>query len=203
MGEFSSGERDASKLFAGLILYYFAMADEDANIRTSTALAWIGWILAAIFLAIALWLAHHMAFVRGELNLSEGDASQLRVQLQHAEKIVGVLTSPDAAHIVLTETRQPEHPVGEVSWQKNQGALVFLAAGLRPLPANRTYELWLVPAGGKAPIPAGLFRPNADRGATVVLPPIPADTDAKRFMVTEEPAAGSTIPSFPIVMEGQ
>jgi anti-sigma-K factor RskA len=74
---------------------------------------------------------------------------------------------------------------------------------LRPLPAGRTYELWLVPQPGKAPIPAGLFRPDADRGATVVLPPIPADTQARRFMVTEEPAQGSTTPSLPIVMEGQ
>ena len=179
------------------------MDDDEGNIRTSTALAWIGWILAVIFLVSAAWLAHRMAFVRGELNLSEGDATQLRVQLQHADKIVGVVTSPDASHVVLTETRQPVHPMGEVSWKKKEGALVFLAAGLRPLPANRTYELWLVPAGGKAPIPAGLFRPNADRGATVVLPPIPADTDAKQFIVTEEPAAGSTTPSLPIVMEGQ
>lgn len=179
------------------------MADVNGNIRTSTALAWIGWILAAIFLAIAAWMAHHQAFLRGQLDMSEGNASQLRLELEHAQRIVGVMTSPDAAHIVLTETRQPEHPVGEVSWVSNKGALVFIAAGLRPLPPAKTYELWLVPAGGKAPIPAGLFRPNTSHGATVVLPPVPADTDAKLFMVTEEPAQGSTTPSYPIVMEGQ
>lgn len=169
----------------------------------SFAMAWIGWILAVIFLGAALWIAHHMAWMRGQLDLSEGDAAQLREQLGHAEQIVSVMTSPTAAHILLTETRQAAHPVGQVSWLEKKGALVFIAGGLRPLPAGRTYELWLIPHGAKAPIPAGLFRPDASHGATVVLPPVPADTQAQLFMVTEEPAQGSLTPSLPIVMEGQ
>ena len=181
--------------------------EATGSLRTQTdrsyAMAWIGWILAAIFLAAVGWMAHHLAWVRGQLDLSEGDASQLREQLGHAEQIVGVMTSPESAHIVLTENRQATHAVGQESWLESKGALVFIAGGLRPLAAGRTYELWLVPAKGKAPIPAGLFRPDADRGATVVLPPLPADTQAKLFMVTEEPAQGSTTPSLPIVMEGQ
>jgi anti-sigma-K factor RskA len=184
------------------------MATETTSSETvrpgwSFAMAWIGWILAVIFLAVGLWLAHHLAWERGQLDLAEGEASQLRQQLAHAEQIVSVMTAPDAAHIVLTENRQTEHPVGQVSWLENKGALVLIAGGLRALPANKTYELWLVPAGGKAPIPAGLFRPDAAHGATVVLPPVPAETQAKLFMVTEEPAQGSTTPSLPIVMEGQ
>jgi len=203
IGVFSSGTVLHPKNLRVVLPYYFPMADGNANLRTSTALAWIGWILAVIFLCVAAWLAHHMAFIRGQLDLSEGDAAQLRVQLEHASRIVGVMTSPDASHIVLSETRLTAHPVGEVSWQKSKGAMVFIAAGLRPLPEDKTYELWLVPRGGKAPIPAGLFRPNATHGATVVLPPIPAETDAKLFMVTEEPLHGSTTPSLPIVMEGE
>lgn len=163
----------------------------------------IGWVLALIFLAVTLWMAHHLAFLRGQLDMSKGDASQLRVQLGHAEQIVAVMTSPQSAHIVLTEEKQAAHPVGQVSWLAAKGALVFIAGGLRALPAGKTYELWLVPAQGKGPIPAGLFRPDAGHGATVVLPPIPADTQAKMFMVTVEPGAGSATPSLPIVMQSQ
>lgn len=179
------------------------MADDTAENSRIHPLHLIGWVLALIFLAAALWMAHHLAFLRGQLDMSEGDASQLRLQLGHAEQIVGVMTSPDSAHIVLTEERQAAHPVGQVSWLASKGALVFIAGGLRALPEGKTYELWLVPAQGKGPIPAGLFRPDADHGATVVLPPIPADTQAKLFMVTVEPAAGSATPSLPIVMQGQ
>jgi hypothetical protein len=178
------------------------VTEEPAEYRRMHPTSWIGWVLALIFLAVALGMAHHMAWTRAQLDLSEGDASQLRQQLKRAEQIDGVMTSPQSAHVVLTETKQAEHPVGQVSWLASKGALVLIAGGLRPLPAGRTYELWLVPEAGRAPIPAGLFRPDPDRGATVVLPPVPANTQAKLFMVTEEPAQGSTTPSLPIVMEG-
>lgn len=166
-------------------------------------LNWIGWVLALLFMAAAAGLAHHIAFLRGQLDGAQGNAAQMRVQLQHADQVVAVLTSPQSQHIVMTENRQPPRPVGQVSWLPSQGALVFVAGGLREIAADKTYELWLVPAVGKAPIPAGLFRPDADHGATVVVPPLPAQTEAKRFLVTVEPARGSETPSLPIVLQGE
>ena len=164
---------------------------------------WIGWILAAVFLAAAIWLAHHLSWVEKQLNLSEGNAARLQIRLDHANEVVNVLTSPDAKHVVLTELREPARPSGQVSWLESDGALAFVASGLRSLPAGKSYELWLVPEPGKAPIPAGLFRPSADGTATVVLPPVPAHTQARKFMVTVEPAEGSPTPSLPIVMQGE
>lgn len=179
------------------------MTEETPQPRRVHPLNWIGWALAVLFLAAAAGLAHHIAFLRGQLDSAQGNAAQMRVQLQHADQIVAVLTSPETQHVVLTETREPLHPVGDVSWLPSAGALVFVAAGLREPPAAKTYELWLIPAGGKAPIPAGLFRPDADHGATVVLPPLPAQTTAKRWLVTVEPASGSETPSLPIVLQGE
>lgn len=179
------------------------MADETIETKRSSALTWLGWLLAAVFAVTAAVLAHHAAWLRGELNAAQGGTAQMKVQLDHANQIVAVLSSPQSAHVVLSETRQPVHPVGQVSWLQSQGALVFVAGGLRDLPADKAYELWLIPAGGKAPIPAGLFRPDPDHGATVVLPPLPAETEAKRFEVTVEPGRGSETPSLPIVMQGE
>jgi anti-sigma-K factor RskA len=179
------------------------MSDGPSNTNHNHPLSWLGWVLAVVFLAVAAGMAHKVASVRGELNTSEGGAAQMRVQLDHANQIVAVLSSPQSTHVVLTETRQPMHPVGQVSWLADKGALVFVAGGLRALPADKAYELWLIPAQGKAPIPAGLFRPDADHGATVVLPPLPAETQAKSFEVTVEPGHGSETPSLPIVMQGQ
>jgi anti-sigma-K factor RskA len=179
------------------------MADDTAQTKHIHPLNWLGWLLAVVFLAVAAGLAHKVATVRGELNTSQGGSAQMQVQLDHANQIVAVLSSPQAAHVVLTETRQAIHPVGQVSWLADKGALVFIAGGLRPIPADKAYELWLIPTQGKAPIPAGLFRPDADHGATVVLPPLPAETQAKSFLVTVEPGHGSETPSLPIVIEGQ
>jgi anti-sigma-K factor RskA len=179
------------------------MANDTAETKHIHPLNWLGWVLAGVFLAVAAGLAHKVAIVRGELNTSRGGAAQMQVQLDHANQIVAVLSSPESAHVVLTETRQAARPVGQVSWLASKGALVFVAGGLRPIPADKAYELWLIPAQGKAPIPAGLFRPDADHGATVVLPPLPAETQAKGFLVTVEPGHGSETPSLPIVIEGQ
>jgi len=179
------------------------MTDETTQTKRNSALTWLGWLLAVVFAVTAGILAHHAAWLQNQLDASRGSAAQMNVQLDHANQVVAVLSSPQSKHVVLTETQQAMRPVGQVSWLSSQGALVFVAGGLRDLPAGRTYELWLVPADSKAPIPAGLFRPDPDHGATVVLPPVPADTQAKRFLVTVEPERGSETPSLPIVIQGQ
>jgi anti-sigma-K factor RskA len=178
------------------------MTQETRETTRSRGLTWLGWMLALVFLLATVVLAHKVASVRAELNSTEGSAAQARVQLEHANQIVAVLSSPQSKHVVLTESRQALHPVGQVSWLESKGALVFVAGGLKPLPADKAYELWLIPAAGKAPIPAGLFRPDPDHGATVVLPPLPAQTEARSFEVTIEPGHGSETPSLPIVMQG-
>jgi anti-sigma-K factor RskA len=113
------------------------------------------------------------------------------------------LTSPEAKQVTLTETRHPVQPVGHATYVAKSGALIFVARNLRPVPRDKTYELWLIPANGKAPIPAGLFRPDAAGSATVVLPSLPQGVEAKAFGVTIEEAQGSPTPTLPIVMSGQ
>jgi anti-sigma-K factor RskA len=180
-----------------------AMADDPTKMKRRHPLTWLGWLLAVVFAGAAAALAHHIAWLRGELNAAQGSAAQIKVQLDHANQVVAVLNSPQSSHVVLSETRQPVHPIGQVSWLSSKGALVFVAGGLRDLPSDKTYELWLIPEEGRAPIPAGLFRPDPDHGATVVLPPVPADTQARKFEVTVEPGRGSETPSLPIVMQGE
>src|ERR1700728_5413965 len=104
------------------------MADETT--RRNSPLTWLGWVLGLIFAAVAAGLAHKVATVRAELNTVQGGSAQMRVQLDHANQIVAVLSSPQSTHVVLTETRQPMHPVGQVSWLADKGALVFVAGGL-------------------------------------------------------------------------
>jgi hypothetical protein len=181
------------------------MANETTSPETREGhihpLNWIGWILAVVFLIAATVLAHHASWLRSRLSASQGHAAQLQLQLNHDREVVSVLTSPEAKHLMLTENRQPPRPSGEVSWLPSQGTLVFVAAGLRQLPNGKAYELWLAPKSGKAPLPAGLFRPSPDGSGTIVLPPLPADVQAARFLVTVEPEAGSATPSLPIVLQ--
>jgi|SRR5579862_1151842 len=66
-------------------------------------------------------------------------------------------------------------------------------SGLAPPPHGKTYEAWIIPTGGAAPRPAGLF---AGRAVTLrgTLPP------HATVAVTLEPAGGSTAPTMPILL---
>jgi anti-sigma-K factor RskA len=79
--------------------------------------------------------------------------------------------------------------------------LIFLAKGLQPVPLGKAYELWLLPAAGK-PVPAGVFKPDAQGQAAMVNPPVPVGLQAKGFAVTLENEAGSEQPTSPILLVG-
>jgi len=111
------------------------------------------------------------------------------------------LTSTDALRVTLVAAQAPAQPQGRAIYVRDRSSLVFLASNMPPLPAQKAYELWLIPTNG-APIPAGVFKPDARGSATVVEPPLPAGVEAKAFAITVEPEQGSATPTMPIVMMG-
>lgn len=166
-------------------------------------LGWFGWVTAVAALAIACYLGYHNFDLQRQLDANRGQIAQLSAQAARAQELMDALTSPQAKQVTLTETKQPAQPIGHATYLKSSGTLIFVASHLHPVPQNKTYELWLIPANGKAPIPAGLFRPDSSGSASVVLPPLPAGVEAKAFGVTVEEAQGSATPTLPIVMAGQ
>ncbi len=77
---------------------------------------------------------------------------------------------------------------------------ILVASGLDPAPEGKAYEAWVI-AGG-APVPIGLFRPDAQGGAVVRLPRVEATGSAKTFAVTLEPEVGTPSPTGPMVLAG-
>jgi anti-sigma-K factor RskA len=97
--------------------------------------------------------------------------------------------------------QSPPQPQGKAIYVRDRSSLIFLASNMPVLPPQKAYELWLIPANG-APIPAGLFKPDARGSATVIEPPLPAGIEAKTFAITVEPEQGSSTPTMPIIMMG-
>lgn len=168
-------------------------------------MTWLGWIIAAAAILAAIALGLQDSFLENRLTQDQRQVAQLTAQAsqaQNLQSLLDALTSPQAQQVTLTETRRPAAPVGHATYLWQSGTLVFEASNLRPVPAGKTYELWLIPANGQAPIPAGLFRPDASGSASVVMPPLPKGVKAKAFGVTVEQAQGSNAPTLPIVMAG-
>jgi anti-sigma-K factor RskA len=119
-----------------------------------------------------------------------------------ARQVLDVLSSPEAQRATLVAAHTTPVPTGHAVYLPNRGALVFTASNLAPLPANKTYELWVIPANGTAPVAAGTFQPDARGMASVLLPSLPRGIQAKAFGVTMENSGGATTPTLPILLAG-
>ena len=172
-------------------------------VRSGNWFGGLGWAAAAAALLFAAYMGNTAHNLRQQLDSQRDQFVQLSNQASRAQQILDVLTSRTAKRVTLTEVKASVQPTAHVIYEKDRGALIFVASDLHPLKANKTYELWLIPANGQAPIPAGLFHPESNGTASVVLPPLPAGVDAKAFGVTIEDAQGATTPTLPIIMSGQ
>jgi hypothetical protein len=163
---------------------------------------WIGWATAAGLAIATISLGVQNRALSGELEDQLKLVTSLAAQASRAQQVLEVLTAPTAQRVTLTEGKAPVAPSARATYLPERGGLILLATNLKPLAGDKTYELWVIPANGTAPVPAGLFRPDTSGTATLVLPTLAAGIQAKAFGVTVENAAGTKVPTMPIVLSG-
>ena len=164
--------------------------------------AWLPWAAVAALVIVSAWLGAKINVLNEKLQDESNRAAELTMANAHAQEVLDVLTAPAAQRVVLTPAKTPPVPTGRAVYLAERGALIFQANNLARLDPDKTYELWIIPANGTSPVPAGLFRPDASGSASVVLPPLPKGIPAKAFGVTVEKAEGATAPTLPIILSG-
>jgi anti-sigma-K factor RskA len=162
---------------------------------------WLGWAATAAVVIFALSLWKENLVLRQSVASASSQAAQNRREMEELRKIAAPIIEPESQRVTLVSAKAPAQPQGKAFYLRNRGSLVFLANNMPPLPPQRAYELWLIPMSG-APIPAGMFKPDARGNASVVNPPLPAGMEAKAFAITVEGEAGSATPTMPIMMVG-
>lgn len=180
--------------------------------RAPWVLAWTGWAVAAGCSFVAGLQLHQRQQMQNSIVTQQAKMTDMQKQVDHAQDALATLTAANAMQVALHPTAaikpvSAEKPaVTEVTpealaaYLANKGALIFVATHMQPAPAGKTYELWLLPANGQSPIPAGTFKPDAQGSASVVMPQLPKGVQAKGFGVTVENEGGSSTPTLPIVM---
>jgi anti-sigma-K factor RskA len=181
-----------------------AVAREPRRDAVSAKRGWwivVPWVAAGALAVglIALWLQN--SDLQRQMAGLQSQAAQQMAELQRANEIVSTLTATDAMRVTLVAAKTPPQPQGKAIYVRDRSSLIFLASNLQALPPQKAYELWLIPTSG-APIPAGVFKPDAHGSATVINPPLPAGVQAKAFAITVEPEGGSSAPTLPVVMVG-
>ena len=151
-------------------------AQKAAPRRSFSSWAIVPWLaaLALLFVAAFFWqqsdrLAQRVAHLQDQ-------SAQQQAQLERAREVVSTLTSTDAMRVTLVAAQNPPQPQGKAIYVKNRSSLIFLASNMPALPPQKIYELWLIPTNG-APIPAGVFKPDARGSATLVDPAATARRD--------------------------
>jgi len=174
----------------------------------SRSWSWIPWTAAAALVVVTAALGIKIFFMSQRLETADSllRREERLMQRQNAETLraralLDVLTAPSAQRVTLTTGKTPPAPTARAVYMASRGALILQASNMQQLPTNKTYQLWVIPANG-APIPAGVFRPDASGSGSVVLPSIPQGVTAKAFGITIENEGGSTTPTLPIVLSG-
>jgi len=162
---------------------------------------WLGWAATAAVVVFAASLWKENSALKSDLLTWRSAATQQQLELESVQRIARTITDPNVEHFTVVALKTPPQPQGKAFYLRNRSNLVFVANNMPLLPPQKAYELWLIPAQG-APIPAGVFKPDAHGSATVVNPPLPAGTEAKAFAITVENEAGSPVPTTPVVMMG-
>jgi len=165
------------------------------------------WFWAPVFATLIFALAF-VAVRRQNRRLTKENrdlAARLSINRQavdRAGELIRALTAPDAQHVSLVAAGAKVQPEAKAVYSSRQHSLVLIADHLDPLPAHKIYELWLLPANGSAPLPAGTFTPDDRGSAALVLSQFGDGVAAKGFAVTIENAPGSAAPTMPIVLSG-
>jgi anti-sigma-K factor RskA len=180
-----------------------ARKDQARNAAGARRSWWgvLGWAATAAVLVFAASLWKENAALRQDVSTLRSLFGQQTVELEQVRNVASAITNPGGERFTLVAVKAPPQPQGKAFYLRNRSNLVFVANNMPALPPQKAYELWLIPAQG-APIPAGVFKPDAHGSATVVNPPLPAGAEAKAFAITVENEAGATAPTMPIIMMG-
>lgn len=155
-------------------------------------LAWVTALAMAALLAIAVY------FGIGNRRYA-ADLARMRVELRDQAGVIFRLTEAFAILSGPSTTeasfggQQPRPPQGKVFVNPSRGVLL-IASNLPRTPADKIYEMWLIPKGAK-PVPAGLFQSQDDGSAMHVRPGTVDIASTTAVAVTVENEAGADQPT--------
>jgi anti-sigma-K factor RskA len=156
----------------------------------------------ALLAIAAVWLWRTDQQQRQRLDAIHAELHSVQDQLSRDEAathtMAEVFGAPDTVQVALLQ--QTGGPPGQahVFYNSRLGVLVY-SGEIAPAPADKTYQLWLVPASG-APLSAGLVSGVGQGSPTVVR--LQEGLAAKAFAVTLEPRGGQPQPTGPKVLVG-
>ena len=162
-------------------------------------------VALAVF-SLLLW--RELSDTRRDLRRAQAQIEQFQMEfltkdreLAEAKAVSELVHAPDVKRMTLISAHTPPQPLMKMIYSPQKGSLILMATNAPPLPENKIYELWLLPADGGKPMAAGWFKTDSNGHAMMFHTMEIAGINARGFAVTIEPSGGSPTPTMPIVME--
>ena len=188
-------------------------ADAPVVVRRGSG-ALPGWLAAAAALVLASGLGLWALQLRTSLDAMNARVERAEAEVVRIQRTIGeaqeqtrilqaqnsVLFAPDTLRVDLAGEGPAPGSKARAFMSRNSG-VAFAADQLPALPADKVYQLWIVPQNA-APVSAGLLTPDASGHASLFFP-MPADVTAPQALaVTVEPAGGVPAPTGDRVLLG-
>jgi anti-sigma-K factor RskA len=191
-----------SSTFLGSASSYHEEEEPPRRSFASKVLPWAGWAIAAGLAVAAAGFYQERNALKTTVASQSSQLANLTANAAAARQLLDTMNDSAAMRVTLQKPLTAPVPQGKATYVADKGALIFTASNLDPLLPYKVYELWLIPADGRDPIPAGTFRPDDHGNANVIMPTLPKGVPAKMFGVTVEDQGGSTTPTLPIILAG-
>jgi anti-sigma-K factor RskA len=180
-----------------------SVAPKSTATRRSSVGTWLALAAAIVIVVLLLNQGRSTTAALAQANQKAAaataalDTAQARIAQDQRE--IKDLTGPSTEVVGLNTTGAAE-ATALMFWDKTNNDWAFYAHHVAPLPAGKSYQIWLITPTQK--ISAGTFTPAADSSvevhATYALPP----NALKGVAVSEEPAGGAPQPTGRIVIVG-
>ena len=139
--------------------------------------------------------------VRAELDDARSARTLLTAQVSTLEATARVLTAPATRSVSLAGQGEATAARARAFLSPDTHTLILYAYDLPELPAERTYQAWVI--SGKTPVSAGVFAPEPGGTARHEFSGVAGLEAPVTVAVTIEPQGGLPQPSGPIVLAGK
>jgi hypothetical protein len=170
--------------------------------------AWLPWAMASSLAFVCMILVMGHVMLRTEMGEKD---KQLTYLLQAADSLSKKNEELTQAVADLRETNRLSNmriamlnslladspkAVAVSLWDNEQQTGVFVVQNLKPLPADRDYQLWVIDPKYATPVSAGVFQVDAQGNVRLQFKTDKLIQSANKFAVTQEPKGGLPTPTM-------